>query len=257
MLRSFLIAAVWIVVACDFRSGLVAQEQRPVFRFDPNKTLIFSADANSKSDPFESSDGKMRIAVDFKKIRVLSIANDEVLYEFATPNRAMAPTFSPDQKSVVFADCTGNLACESNFYVHQLENGSQANLGSCIGVTTQVAFSADGKRVAAVSMYGPIMALLPQQEFKKSLIGEIIVFDIATKSEMLHMAYEIPNPESAARKAKPPVLDQIALDYDGTTLLVTADSGVVKVIDVVAGAEKISVATKAAELSSGKKGNQN
>ena len=155
----------------------------------------------------------------------------------------MAPTFSPDQKSLVFADCTGNLACESRFYVHQFEGGNQTILGSCLGATTQIAFSANGKRVAAVSIYGPILAPVAQRQFRKSLSGEIVVFDLETRSELLHVGVETPGSESAAHEAKPPFVDRIALDNDGTTLLVTASSGVVKVIDVNTGAERISIVT--------------
>ncbi|QDV26958.1 WD40 repeat domain-containing protein [Aureliella helgolandensis] len=250
MLRNSLVAVVMIVVAFNSGAGLVAQEPGLKFRFESNNTLSFRSDSNSKSEHSVSPDGQMRVAVDFKKIQVLSVSNDTVLHEFATPNRAMAPTFSPDQKSLVFADCTGNLACESRFYIHQLEGGRQATMGSCFGTTTQIAFSADGKRVAAVSVYDPIMALLAQQQFKKSLGGEIVVFDLATKSELLHMAFETPNAESAPLKSMSQIVDQIALDNDGTTLLVTANSGVVKVIDVNAGAEKISLTIPAVDLSS-------
>jgi tricorn protease-like protein len=250
MIRNVLVTAVWIIVASGFDSGLVAQSSGPASRFDPNHTLSFDSAASIKSKRLVSPDGNMRVAVDYKKIRVLSSSSDTVLHEFVTPNRAMAPTFSPDQKSLVFADCTGNLACESQFYVHQLESGNQVILGSSLGVTTQIVFSGNGQRIAAVTIYGPILALVQQQQHKKSLGGEIVVFDLTSKSELLRMAYDKPDTESAVHESPSQIVDQIALDIDGTTLLVTASSGVVKVIDVDTGAEKISITSRAVDLPS-------
>ena len=245
MVRHFLIKFVLIIAAFNSGSRLLAQESGLRFQFDSNKALSFGSDVNLKNKDSVSPDGKMRVVVDFKKIRVLSDSS-ELLHEFATPNRAMAPTFSPDQRSLVFADCTGNLACESRFYVRQLEGGNQITLGTCLGVTTQIVFSANGKRVAAVSMYDPILAVTTQQQLKKSLGGEIVVFDLPAKSELLHMAFEIPDSKSAPNELTSPIVDQIALDNDGMTLLVVANSGVVKVIDVNTGTEKISITTQSA-----------
>lgn len=241
MVRYFLIAMLWITVAFNSGSGLRAQEPGLSFRFDSKRTLSFRSDVDGKNIDSISPDGTMRVAVEFQKIRVLSESNDTVLHEFTTPNRAMAPTFSPDQRSIVFADCTGNLACESRFYVYQLEGGNQDTLGSCLGVTTQIVFSANGKCVAAVSMYDPILALTTQQQLKKHLGGEIVVFDLQAKSELLHMALEIPDSASASQEATSQIVDQIALDSDGMTLLVIAKTGVVKIIDVKTGAVKISI----------------
>ncbi len=245
MVRHFLIKFVLIIAAFNSGSRLLAQESGLPLRFDSNKTLSFASDVNLKNKDSVSPDGTMRVVVDIKKIRVLSDSS-KLLHEFATPNRAMSPTFSPDQRSLVFADCTGNLVCESRFYVRQLEGGNQITLGTCLGVTTQIVFSANGRRVAAVSMYDPILEVTVQKQLKKRLGGEMVVFDLPTKSELLHMAFEIPDSKSAPHELTSQVVGQIALDNDGGTLLVAANSGVVKVIDVNTGTEKISITTQSA-----------
>ena len=227
----FIAVCTWCVLAVP--TTTCADDPQPEFRYDPSKALSFQPGPGRK--PGFSPNGKLRAAVDFKRIRILSVPGNEIKFEFPTPNRAMSPTFSPDQRKLAYADCTGNLACESILYVRELETNELATLGSCFGVTTRFAFSGDGKRLAALTAYGPIMAMVPRQKFRKPIAGEIAVFDLTTKNELMHMAYQV----SGESKSELP--SQIALDHNGKTILITAKSGLIKVIDVRTHTQQFSV----------------
>ncbi|MEL6106608.1 MAG: hypothetical protein AAFU85_11245 [Planctomycetota bacterium] len=220
-------------------STSIAQESGPDFRYDPSRALRFEVDAETPQRGL-SPDGSLRAVAEFKKIRVLSAPGGDVRYEFPTPNHAMAPTFSPDQKQLVYADCTGNLACDSVIYARHLESGKRVTLGNCYGIAFQFAFSGDGKRVAVVSMYGPILALIPQQQFQKAIRGEIAVFDLTTTNELMHTSFMGPTLDFES-KTQPEIPVRISLDQNGSTLLVAASPGIVKIIDVRTHNEQFSV----------------
>ncbi|MEO1525208.1 MAG: hypothetical protein AAFX06_07210 [Planctomycetota bacterium] len=217
-----------IAIPC---SKSLAEESGPEFRYDLSQTLNFEA-TKTPARPGVSPDGTMRAVVDFKMIRVLSVADGKLLHEFATPNRAMSPTFSADQKRLVYADCTGNLACKSTVYLRDLETGKEATVGDCYGITLRFAFSGDGKRLAMVSMYGPILALIPKQRFGKQVAGEIAIFDLENNRELFHTAYQGPGNAVENEAARQLLPIEITLNDDGSTLLVAAPSGVVHVLDI-------------------------
>lgn len=230
MSKRLWITTIGLVGCLSVGERVYAQDTGPAFKFDADNVVSFSPTSTKQRDASVSSDGKMRIHVDYKKLRVLATSNDEVIHEFATPHRAMASTFSPDNSQIAFADCTGNLACESTIYLHDLTRDHRTVVGSVFGVATQLSFSANGKRLAIASIYDPIMELVAKEKFRQSLGGEIAVFDLATSTKLLHLAYA--NDEGAAPTTKTLAPVQIAINDAGTTLLVMGKSNVAKAIDV-------------------------
>jgi WD40 repeat protein len=228
-------------------SDLHAQEpEGPEFKFDPDKALIFKPDPNQSRKPFStqclSSDGKMRAEAGFRKVSVYSVPDNKLLHEFATPNRAAAPTFSPDLKTLAFADYVGNLGVESVIYTLELETGKQTKIGSCYGPIIRLAFSGDGKRLVGASVYG-LMALAAKLQLQRDIHGEVAVFDVSSQKDLLRMAYVLPenvSPKSAEKLFRH-VPTHIALDQDGSTLLLASTSGLIKVIDVETGDNRISM----------------
>lgn len=241
--RPCVVTAVWVALLAWPCFLLHGQEPKEIkVQYDPEKLLQFKPNPEPRR-PHVSPDGKMTIEVIFKQIRVLSLPEKELLHEFATPNKAMASTFSPDLKAIAFADCTGNLACGAVIYTRNLETGKQSEIGRCLGVVTRLTSSGDGKRLAAMSFYGPIGAMMAKQRFKLNIGGEVAVFDVSTQTDLLHMAYQLPGPppRKIPEDFMPYWRTHIALDQDGATLLVAAPSGVIKVIDVETG--NISIST--------------
>ena len=239
--------AVGVALLAMSGSDLHAQQlEVPEFKFDPDKALIFKPDPNQFRKPIStqclSSDGKMSAEVGFRKVSVYSVADNKLLHEVATPNKAAAPTFSPDLKTLAFADYVGNLGVESFIYMLELETGKQTKIGSCYGPIIRLAFSGDGKRLVGASVYG-LMALAAKLQLQRDIGGEVAVFDVSSQKELLRMAYVLPesfspeNAETMFRHAP----SHIALDQDGSTLLLASTSGLIKVIDVETGDTSISM----------------
>jgi WD40 repeat protein len=238
--------AVWAgLLVWSFLDLYAKEPEGPEFKYDPDKALVFKPNPTQASVPLYTSlrsDGKMRAEAGYRNVRVFSVPDNTLLYEFATPNQAMAAAFSPDLKTIAFVD-SDNLSSGSIIYTRELETGKQSKIGSCLGSIMWLTFSGDGKRLAGVSIYGPIPGVLAKERFKRDLGGEVTVFDVSTQNDLLTMAYILPERPTAKNgdKVAPYLPTHIALDHDGSTLLLASTSGMIKVINVETGDNRISI----------------
>ncbi len=238
--------AIWVGLLAWPCLELHAQEpEGPEFKYDPDKALVFTPTPTQASVPPHtslSSDGKMRAEAGYRKVRIFSVPDNKVLHEFATPNQAMAAAFSPDLKTIAFVD-SDNLSSVSDIYMREVETGKQSKIGSCLGSIVWLTFSGDGKRLAGISIYGPIPGVLAKERFKRDVGGEVTVFDVPTQNDLLTIAYILPErltPKNG-EKVLPYLPTHIALDHDGSILLLASTSGMIKVIDVETGDNRISI----------------
>lgn len=246
LFRTFLatFSAVLLASTC---LQLNAQEPgRPQLQEDPGKAIVFKPSPTPERDLLNSSlspDGKMRAEYSKGKIRITSVSDEKVLYEFSTPERAVSPTFSPDQKTIAYAIWPGNLDAMSDIYLRELETGTQTKIEGCLGTVMRLAFSGDGKRLASVAFYGPITEVVAKQQNKPAQHGELIVFDVSTQANLLSMPLVFPERLTTKNGEElfPHLPMHIALDQDGSTLVLASPAGLIRVIDVEKAENKISM----------------
>lgn len=88
-------------------------------------------------------------------VNVWAIKEKRLVHQFRVPGKARAVSFTPDSSTLVTADETGNLGCESTIRLWDLAQGKERKLSACVGQVDDLVFSPDGRRLAAVAKLGP------------------------------------------------------------------------------------------------------
>ena len=216
------------------------------------KSIDFSKGPANRLDAGVSPDGLMRAESGFQKVKVWSIPDNQLLLEFATPDRSHAPTFTPDSSILVVEECNGNLGCAGTLRAWNLKARQKSELAKCTGVVTSMNFSADGTRLAVVTSYSSITAMMAPDR-KKWLGGEVFVLDLKSGEKPFRLSWEAANiPVGVGSQEltthyyeslKTHMPHQISLNHDGSKLMTVLKAGNVAVFDVQSGTQDFATDT--------------
>ncbi|MEM8670473.1 MAG: WD40 repeat domain-containing protein [Planctomycetota bacterium] len=246
------ILIVFVLTLGDLASAR-AQSRTYLDGYDPSKSVVFEAPKPAGMRTNVSPDGKLRAEAGFQKLEVSSVEDKEMLFQFRFDGHAYSPTFTPDGKQVVAAVCRGNLGCISTLYAWDLESGKSTTYGECSGLVLDIAFDADGERLAVATAYGRLGAYGLYSVHKKWFGGEIVVFDRTKDDQPLQIFCELSgvmamtkdHSSDEATKAK---FDQsledackrclpvrVGLTGDGKKVIGVTSAGTIRVFDAMSG----------------------
>ena len=121
----------------------------------------------------------------FSLIKIWSVKKKQLVHEFRVPGKAHEAVFSPDGSTVFAADRTGNLGYVSTIRAWDLAEGTERNVGSCVGSIGQFCFSPDGSRLAALVTISYFEAATLQKETGVACVSQIKVWRVADEGKVL------------------------------------------------------------------------
>ncbi len=212
-------------------------------KFPSNSLNFDQPDTNGTRRGF-SPNGKMRAETEFRKVKIWSVPENQLIHEFAMAGHSYTPTFSPDSSRVIVAECEGNLGCAATLRALNLKTKERSVLGKCTGVVVDMSFSQDGTRIAAVTSYSSIVAMVASGR-DTYLGGELFVLDLKSGAKLLRLAWEngkrklSGDGEDVAAQfqesMKTHMPRKVRLNHDGSKLCTTTSLGRVRVFDVETG----------------------
>ena len=168
------------IAAASVAPTVMAQESRTFDEgLDPKKVVSFedSAPAPGSLHKAISPDGKFRAETTYKKLRVYSVGEEQLLHEFDTSDNTFSPHFSADGKTIYAAVCEGNLASISTLYSWNLTTGKRTRWGECRGIVLEISSDSDGKRIAATTSIGKLGMFALAKREGRWIGGEMVIFD--------------------------------------------------------------------------------
>ena len=244
-------------LVCLMQTGN-AQQQTDFGRdFDASKGVLFEDSRADSTHSAISPDGSVRVESEYRKIRIYSVEDKQLLHEFGTSDNTTAPRFNADGTKLFAAVCRGNLECASTIYQWDLRTGKSIRLGDCRGLVLDISTNTADDRVAAIASYGAIASVILFKQEGKWYGGEIVVFDIAAPDDKVRIfceLSEIPSPtdllaepaseESQLGENLQNTLEAANLKYlprrvrltpDGSKIIAVTSTGVVRVFDAQTG----------------------